>query len=578
MKKISRVAFMLMAATMALSTVGCNVGGGGGGSSDKTVVYVNARDCGYGTDWIKDAEAEFERRYEGKEYEAGKMGVDLEIEYTKSQNLSSMNSSGDVIYIGTQGYAARDLAANNWLLDLTEVVNEKYDTRNGQPISIKEKIDPIYLNVLSNKKDKVYALPGQASGYGLSYDKTLFDRMNFYIADPVSNGTNTADNIKEYSAFGTTVGFIKNSKAKKSCGADGVYGTYDDGLPTALTELIVLSAYINSTGTVVPYTMTGAQPEYANYFMRALSESLAGPEEVRALYDFQGEIEYVEEFLNEPLMSGINYVKKPKTNKVTLTAENAGEQYKLTRTAARYYANAFMDIIYNQHWMSGDSTMSTVSHIDAQGRFLCSGENGIPTTAMLIEGAYWYTEAVQNDKMEEYTRLTGNAERDVRWMPLPVTYDKPILKPEDKQMRAMVNSANTDFIVINAREKNEGVLNAAKDFIKMVYSDEWLSYYSGSTGSLRAAMNYEISEEDNAKLSIFHNSVLEASHDQNTAWIYESTENEGYLNNMKAFREMFSWPKVPNPYSGGVFVALQDGHHAQAIFESNCWTADAWKF
>ena len=197
---------------------------------------------------------------------------------------------------------------------------------------------------------------------------------------------------------------------------------------------------------------------------------------------------------------------------------------------------------------------------------------------MLIEGSYWYTEAVQNDKMAEYTRLTGNTTRDVRWMPLPITYDEPILKPEDAKVRAIVNSATTDFIVINAREKNEGILNAAKDFLRMVYSDEWLSRYSGSTGALRAAMSYEVKPEDQAKLSSFHNSVLEVAHDDNTEWIYEATENEKFMTNTKTFREMFSWPKCGGTtYSGGVFVALKDGgHHAQAIFESNCWTFEQW--
>lgn len=599
MKKTTRLSFLLLAGLMTLSTVACGGGGnsssaGAGESSSitasdsesssntstnlpKTEVRVNAREAGYGTDWIKDAEIEFERRFADKEYEPGKKGVDLKIEYTKSQGCASMKSSGDVIYISTQGFSGRELAVIGSSRDITDWVTEKYDERDGVKLSIADKIDPAYQPALSHIPGTYYALPGQNSTQGLSYDKELFDSKGYYIADP------SETNVEEHKAYGRTVRFIKNKNGKKSIGADGVYGTYDDGLPTALTELIVLCDLLASSkkgGKVTPFEMTGAQPEYMSYMSRGLGYSLAGPHGVRSLLDFTGEFEYVESFSKtkgDYILDGIDYIQRPIVKTVNIT-EEPNKQYLLTQTAARFYQNAFVDIIYNEGWLHKDATTKTVSHIQAQGNFLMSGQLGVSKTAFFIDGSYWYTEAVQNNKMQEYTELTGNETRDVAWMPLPVNFDDPIFTADKAAKRVMVNEANTDFIVINAREKNEGKLKVCKDFIQMIYSDEWLSYYSGSTGATRTAMNYEIKDEDMAKLSTFHYSVMNMANDtEHVTWTNLTTENARYMTNVKTFREMFSWPNVGGvEYSAGPFPAVRAGHHAQAIFESLFWSEADW--
>lgn len=600
MKKTTRLSFLLLAGLMTLSTVACGGGGnsssnnaGGGesssvsaGTSDSTSnggsnlkpieVRVNAREAGYGTDWIRAAEKEFESRYAGKQYKDGTQGVDLKIEYTKSQGCAAMKGSGDVIYISTQGFTGFELANNSSALDITDWVTEKYDERDGVLVSIADKIQEDYHVALTHKdqQDKYYALPGQNSAYGLSYDKTLFTNRNFYIADP------SETNVVPRTAFGTTVNFIKNKNGKKSIGADGEYGTYDDGLPTSVTEFLVLCDYIDSKG-ITPFEMTGAQPEYASYFTKAIGESLAGPEGVNALLNFEGTIEYVESFSKtkgDYLLPGVDYIQRPILKTVNLT-EHPEEQYRLTMTSSRFYQNALLDIMYNEGWLHEDATTSTVSHIQAQGNFLMSGEFGVDTTAFFIDGSYWFTEAVQNEKMKQYTDLTGNTTRDVAWMPLPVTWDKPIYTAEEKMKRVMVNSASTDNIVINANVKDAGILAVCKDFLQMIYSDEWLSYYSGSTGATRTGMNYEIKDEDMEKLSSFHRSVMEMCNDtENVVWMNQVTnKNQRFMTNVKQFREMFSWPVCNGvTYSAGPFPALRAKNHAQAIFESLYWDADKW--
>lgn len=576
MKKTKKMVMLALATTMALSATGCNVAGGGG-SSTVTSIKMIAFQTGYGTDWINDAIAEFEERNKETVFETGKKGVDIRVEFTKSTNYDTMSTSGNHIYF-TDGGIIRDLADRGLISNLNDIATEKYDTRNGKPISIKDKIAEEYLPMLTNAKGDIYGLSGNSGSGGLTYDAEMFARENFYIADPVANGTNTSEDVEAYSAFGTTVNFVAHKNAKKSCGADGVYGTDDDGLPTALTELLVLCDKIKENAEITPFTMTGEYPAYGMLLSGGISGSLNRLEESEAYYTYEGKIRVVDGYTNEPLFTGIDYIKKPKIKEVELT-ETTGDL--LTKTVARYYGNAILDIAYTEGWMSKDSTKSTVSHTDAQGNYLCSGYEGKEECAMLIEGNYWWTEAEQNGKLKLYESVTGKTEKDVRWMPLPVTIDQPVFT-EGEGVERVIGEGGKEKVVINKNtEKKPGVLKACKEFIKMIYSDEWLSYYSGSTGNMKPAMNYEVKEEDMDKLSSFHRSYLNFVNASNSKRLYQSSTKQTFFNVSNDLRIFDYFPSIKKGnqviyYSDTAFGALKDGHHTQAIFEASIWSNAKW--
>jgi hypothetical protein len=242
-----------------------------------------------------------------------------------------------------------------------------------------------------------------------------------------------------------------------------------------------------------------------------------------------------------------------------------------------------MDIAYKKNWFSKDSITGTVSHTDAQGNFICSGLNGMETTAMLIEGSYWYTEAQESDKLQIYETLSqGKTTRDVRWMPLPVNVDTPILDATQATKRTTAIGDYSDFVLLNKRtESKPGALKAAKAFLKMIYSDEWLSYYSGSTGCIKTAMDYKITDADMARLPSYFQSVMEFMNDENTDIVLRSSSSKVFLNNFTTLSTYFFFPdiKVGNQkvrYSSGAFGAFKDGYSGKDTFEGCAFDNAKW--
>ena len=62
MRSIKKATMLILAGVMAFSTVACG-GGGSENSGGKTVVRLDAFESGYGVQWIRDSEVEFEKIY-----------------------------------------------------------------------------------------------------------------------------------------------------------------------------------------------------------------------------------------------------------------------------------------------------------------------------------------------------------------------------------------------------------------------------------------------------------------------------------------------------------------------------------
>lgn len=568
MKNWKRMISTILALGMTVGCCACNRT-----SNGKTIVKIVNYEGGYGVDWLFEAE---------KRFEAEHSDIELDIDTTKTPNATTMNSSASDLYFGGQGDNPRTFAQKGWLASIDDIVTEKYDTRDGKKISIADKIDESYQTILKGADGKFYGLPYPEYYGGLSYDVDFFDKYNLYVADPVENGTNTTDDVSAWEAFGITTDFIAHKDAKKSCGADGKYGTFDDGMPTSLTEFLVLCDKIKNDVGATPLTMSGSSYSYIALLINGLEASLSGYEEMRASYDFKGSVTYVDGYTDEALFEGVDYISKPKTAQAEIDCKTNG--YLTTQTVSRYYTDALIEIAYKEGWYSKDFSKSTASNLDTQGNFIASGLNGIEQTAMLIEGSYWFTEALENNKMEDYKKLSGGkTERNVKWMPLPVTIDKPILKAEDAMERVLMSSSIRCFAFINARtEKKPAVLKACKEFLKFLYSDVELAKYTANGGIIKASMTYPISDDDLKGLSIFQKSVLEVQ--RNSKVISSVSDNETFLSNYTDFAASSSNIKnmpmiksgVNNIHYPTVTKALNAGYGTKTIFESTMITKDNW--
>ena len=409
----------------------------------------------------------------------------------------------------------------------------------------------------------------------MSYDAELFESKNLYFASPDEERSN----VREYTCPFGTGRFVKDSNTKKSTGNDGVMGTYDDGLPSSLTELLILCARIKNQLTLTPFTVSGANASYTNYLLESLWASLSGYDSFMGTYTFDSEMEVVTGYTTEPLfpgVDGIEHIKKPETKVVKLTEETG---YLATDNVNRYYASAFLEIMYKQGWYSQDITNSS-SHTGAQSNFIFSGKNGKETVAMLIEGNYWYNESVTCGNFNEYFKLNPTkTERDIRWMPLPTSFSKSATKDDKRENILLDTGVSYTFINKKTQYKDDGCLDALLEFLTFIYSDEEMSHFTQCTGLGKAAMNYDVLDEDWDKMEEFKKSMWDLRN--NNKVIYGSAKNETFRSAVADFIPCQSYTTFLYPINGKLYTcdyyAHKAGYGAKECFESTRKNLSVWK-
>ena len=536
---------------------GTGGGGGTGGSGDKTVINIQGYEAGVNLDWLRGLAKDFETLYATHSFEAGKTGVEFKFDARTYTDSSSMLQSNIHLYVhsGAQGAdTGRTLAEKQRAISIDDIVSVQDEIRydkDNQPyyISIREKVMPNYYNstlcsadassnqnisdwyrtkygLSSNFKfNTCYAMPSYGLQSGLSYDAYNFNFYGFYLADPTWAAANPSKVFTHNSKFGSAT-FIKGSGtgnllagAVKACGNDGVFGTWDDGQPTSMEEFFILCDYMKGK-SVSPLTAYGASIGQRNRIQAAFEMALAGADAYQARFNYSSSGEEVEvvvdgaegtAFSAENAFTGIDYIKKANTRKVAITPENG---YLAYRTAARYYSIALVQIAYEEKWYSAMSDEPTNSHLDAEEQFVLNGMNGRPACGMLIEQNYWYNEAKKAGSMTKFSSEAfydrdGTTEPDIKWMSLPTKLYGTVSEGEGTPFNGVTTGGAP--ICLNARYKDDAnIVALLKAFMKFIHSDEALSYYTGSQGVYRGAMDYSVQPADMSNLSSFQKSYIEA--------------------------------------------------------------------
>ena len=552
---------ILMAGITTCSLAAC--GGGGSQNGDTTVIAIANYELGVGKAWLEAATERFSEKVKEVEYQPGKKGVSFEIQ-VGGVNSSTMNTSANHIFFDEANSDVRTLAQKGYLMDITDIVTEPL-TEYNETKSIEDKIDVNYRQMLKGNDGNYYGLPNTEWYPGVVYDVETFTNYNLYLAAPEET------NSTEYRSDYGTAKFIK-AGGKKSCGNDGEYGTADDGLPTTLGEFLVLCSYMNTKG-VTPMTMSGAYALYGNYLVEGLWASLAGAEGMAANYTFDGELEVVDGWTSSNLFQGISYIEKPSTKKVEVT-EATG--YYARDSVARYYATAMVEIMQKEGWLSEDASNSNISHTDAQGNFIF-GEHSDNAKAigMMIEGSYWYIESLNCGNFDDYYAVTSQSDRDLAWMSLPTSLDKPVT--EGKGRRSTLLETAIAYGFINANIKDDGLKQACKDFFQFLYTDESLREFTVISGTPKA-LSYTMTNEDKAKLDKFPLSVWEAK--ENGDVVYCGGQTNTFLTQATSFR-LYSGAAIFDPEIDGtvyqeIINAIRQNKTAKQCFESTRWTAQYW--
>ena len=575
MKKFLTMLFVLI---ICLSVIGCGSPSGGPGknedNSNKTIISVHIVNGGTGSQWLKDASKRFELAYEDEVFETDKKGVYIDITANQEAVIPTMSTSGTNMYFFLGHYDILTLAQKgDSVLNINDILNEKYDMVNGQTLSILDKIYDADKESIKGADGNYYGLPYCTTASGLTYDVELFDKYNLYLAAPEESNITVVAN-----KYGS-INLIKNSAGKKSCGNDGKYGTDDDGLPTSLQEMLTLFGHMKNTYSIFPLTMAGGYTEYANYLVTELWTTLAGYDQQKALYTFDSQgIDIVDGYTDENLFTGIDYIKKPNIRNVPVT-EATG--YLLYDSVYRYYAQAFIEACYKEGFFSKDATTTTVEHLPAQEDFVTNGIGAIPKMAMLIEGNWWYNEA--EEKQQILTSYYSNylkTKRDFRWVSLPTSLNqtaKPVA--EGQPARRPVSSGGAGYMVVNQNiSGNTALIRAIKKYVQFLYSDVELQNYTLATSMIRSSFKYELSNDNYAKLSTYGKSVYNFC---KSAQMIPLANNKTYLNGRETFAMHPNMP-VLTPTFGGVkysscFSAYKTGGKTtKEVFEATQINEETW--
>lgn len=513
---------------------GCTKPGSEKINTSQTQIYVNNFKRGFGGDWLADYKTKFEAKYADVSFENGKKGVQVIISNSGApadSRISNILSGRDEVYF-TEQTSYFTLLQNDVVLDLTSMVKEKLE---GETRSIEDKMSEGQKNYL-DYKGKYYAIPHYSGYFGLTYDADLFAKKKFYlVAEPV----------------GTTLDgkFMRYDDDEKSAGPDGVKGTYDDGLPATYNEFYDLCEYMikkNCTPMIADGQNAGG---YINLLVNQLAANNEGREQMELIYSCNG------------TMTNLGSVdangNKTKLGPTPITPATGYEAYRML---GKYDAIKWYETCYKNKYFYNKIDSNGYSAGNAQNDFLRSsitGASNLNPVGMISEGNWWVAEASTSfDKLSDtYGEEWKSANRNLQFMPLP--------KAEAG------NGTNTIFDHLSALmfvKKNvaEWKIPLISEFVKFVNTDESLQSFSVITNTMKA-LNYEISDENLAKMTSFGKSLYNI---QKTADIVYPFNSSDYFQNNSTFYKYGNqyWSKVGGVNNQYLSSGIKNGASAEEYF------------
>lgn len=500
-----------------ISGAGGNGGGMGAGvnnvynveGKNKTTISVWTMDLGPGAEWLHQAAERFAEKNQNTHFSEGKTGVYVEVDTVSSPTiLNNLPSSGINMFF-PEDSNIKTLSQSGELLDITDIVTDT--TREGGVLE--EKMFSDLREGMKGADGKYYGLPGYEF-YGLpTYNRKIFDREFAYFA--ADDATDKIEYTPENNKFGTAY-LVEDLETKRSLGPDGKTGeidgvdySLDDGLPSTVTEFLILMDYLKEQCQVAPLIISGQYNYYVDYLLFALQASLAGVEQMKNHYNGTGEIEIVTGYTNENLFAGIDYIKKPITEKVVLDGTDA---YKSSHLATKYYAMSVLEVLQREGYFSADSDTPTRNHLDAVRNLIMEGKTQHEESAILIEASYIYRLAKVTRVFDEYEIMTTKDadSLDIRPMPLPTKFTA---SDTQKEITLIGGVDSAGFINANIKNNPE-LLKACKAFMAFLYSEEELVNFVLSTGSPRG-ITFDLKNEKYNNLPSYYKCLLEMRDNKN---------------------------------------------------------------
>lgn len=556
--KFKKICTGALSLTLALSCFtacggGSGAAGGGGSKSITEIQFLNYQGCS-GNEWIEAAAKRFSDLKADESYEANKKGVRISVSETKAMPYTTLNSDGYDIYIGENKANIYEMASQGYLLELGDVVK-----------GIENKIDQDAIKRLKGADGKYYGLPSYEWYSGVSYDYDYFEEANLFLAAPEVTGRMINNK------FGS-LKLVNSKNDKKSCGPDGVYNTEDDGMPSSVQELLTLFAEIKNGGRS-PIILSGNSIDYAFFLTDGLWAALAGKDQFKTVYSINSQgvknVEVVTGYTNEDLFYNGSGIKRPTTEMIAIDEENG---YKIYDMASRYYALATLQLIYNEKWfLESFLNNAQKTNVQAQYNFVNDGD-----AAVLYDASFWCGESVRSGDFEAFKALNPDkGNRDVRYMPLPVTLETSVTENNGKR-QALVDGGAAQLFVNRRVANNEGKKRAVIEFLQFLYSDAELAAFTERTG-LKVPIKYDY---DGSKLNSYFEHLTRYIEQSDV--VYFASDSTIVQKNLEAFSLTWS-SSIHRPVLGGIEVgkgyieAMKNkGADAKTIFEATKKNAESW--
>lgn len=495
--------------------------------SNKTVINVTSMNGGVGNAWLDATAERFAEEYNDYSFGGGHTGVYVNI--TKQMGTSGVTAnfgSNNVdVCFSERAKLPGNLASQGILADLTDVVTDTFRVDDEELTSGHARVggsleDNIFDNIISScmgSDGKYYGIPHYEFYANLSYNHEVLEKYGAFFAADDETDIDTFDS----GLLGETIKLVGSTSAKKSKGPDDEYGTTDDGLPCSFEEFVAFMEYLDYQG-IAPVCLAGSCRNYSAYAMCGFWASFAGQQQMANYYDCSGMVEVVTGYTTESILPGIEYIKKPTTEWIELTAA-AG--YLGNNMVAKYYAYAMMEIIQREEYYTEKETgNANISHTDAMEALISGGNNKTFTgCAMLIDGSYWYNEAKDNGRLESYATQTGDKhEVDVRLMALPTTFSTAERSDPNSEYYNRTTSKASCLLDIgqgwcnvNSKvEDNQEKYDAVKAFVAFCYSEPELRSFTAISGQSRA-INYSLTKNDLAGMSTYYQYVWNLRDNEN---------------------------------------------------------------
>lgn len=514
-KKFTAILLSVIMAFAVSAFTGCNPGDDEFTEEidpTRTQIYVYNFYGGFRADWLISVKNQFEEMY--KDYEGvdengeknGKVGVQIMMDNRKeyfSGSSAVIKSGSNDVYFTEYMYFHVPYNAGAFF-DMSEWINTPL-TEFGETRSIADKMSAEQQAYYS-RDDHYYALPHYEAYEGIAYNIDLWKEKGFYF----SHKNRNAD---LYDKFTNDMTDLAAGPDGKRGVIDGVDYSADDGLPATYDDFLDLCTYIAANG-VTPFIWPGKHYiGYVGGLINALVVDYEG-ENMLAAYALDGrEVPTLVDKDGNPLSD------KTISESTATKIANMNGRREAMKLAEK--------IVHTTAWQAEGAFNTSVSHHDAQAKFLKAGYGGNAPIAMLFDGTWWEGEATETfqEIADEYGAPT-KAERSFGWMPMP------------KANKAKVGEKQTFFDPVQGMTFVKSTLAENKKdivgkFIRFIHSDKMLSEFTRITSAAKA-LDYQVTAEDEAQMTTYAKNLWTQRKNAN-AIIYPISNASLFANNQGNF-------------------------------------------